>query len=261
MPEIPGPVLRSQNLTGDGENVTGNTPARASFVAPRDGISRAGNPDGGRFLNERNNTMRKILLAGAAIAALGIGPAIAQEDAEEKRTFGAAAGATTGAIAGAVVGGPVGAIVGGFAGLVLGAETAVPEPAVQYVVANPVQPVPFEGELVAGAPVPETINVYEIPDYPDYGYVYLNNRPVVVDMNNRQVVYSPGVIVPDQTVTYVEQNPIDPVTIDAEITTGSIVPPDVELIEVPDQPSYGYIYTESGPVLVERGSRTVVWVE
>jgi hypothetical protein len=28
---------------------------------------------------------------------------------------------------------------------------------------------------------------------------------------------------------------------------------------VPGDPAYGYVYTPSGPVLVDRNSRTVVW--
>jgi hypothetical protein len=204
--------------------------------------------------------MRKILLTAVSVVALGVMGAHAQEATDDQRAFGATAGGTTGAIAGAVVGGPIGAIVGGVAGAVLGAETAVPAPAVDYVVANPVEPVYYEGELAAGVALPETVAVYEIPEYPEYGYVYVNNRPVLVELGSRQVVYSPGVIVPETAVDYVETYPVDPVYVDAEIVTGAIIPPEVEVIEIPEQPAYGYIYTETGPVLVERDSRTVIWV-
>jgi hypothetical protein len=205
--------------------------------------------------------MKKLLIASAAVLALGVGSVHAQDNGDSQRVLGATAAGTTGAIAGAVVGGPIGAIVGGFAGAVLGAEAAVPDVAVQYVVNNPVEPVYYEGEIVEGALIPETIQVYEIPEAPEYGYVYLDNRPVVVELQSREIVYSPGYLVPDTAVTYVEANPIDPVTIDAEIVTGAVLPSEVEVIELPDYPSYGYIYTENGPVLVERGSRTVIWVE
>lgn len=135
----------------------------------------------------------------------------------------------------------------------------MPEPAVQYVVANPVEPVTLEGRIVEGMVVPETATLQPIPEYPDYAYVYADGRPVIVKAQTREVVYSPGYVVPDQTVTYVERNPIDPVTVDTTITTGSVVPQEVEIVPVPEDPAYGYIYTESGPVLVERSSRTVVW--
>jgi hypothetical protein len=202
--------------------------------------------------------MRKLLIASVSVLALGFGAAQAEETESEE--FGAAAGGTTGAIAGAVVGGPVGAIVGGIAGAVLGAATAVPEPAVQYVVANPVEPVAIEGELAAGATIPEGVTLTPIPDHPEFAYVYTTERPVIVRADTREVVYSPGYILPRQTVTYVESNPVDPVVIEGEIAVGATVPAEVELREIPDSPRYSYVYLDRGPAIVETDSRTVVWV-
>lgn len=199
--------------------------------------------------------MRKLLFATAAIAALGVGAAHADD---EQRGFGAAAGGTTGAIAGAVVGGPVGAVVGGFAGAVLGAETAVPEGATTYVVQNPVEPVIVEGDIAAGYVVPETVEVVQIPDYPEYGYIYANDRPVIVSLESREVVYSPGYVLGGDTITYVESNPVDPIVLEGSIEEGYVVPDTVELYEVPES-RYSYIYVDGQPVLVESGSRTVVW--
>jgi len=225
--------------------------------------------------------MKKLILATVSISLLAAGAAqadgiaipakkpvvgqpviVAQadENAEGKKLLGGGAGAGVGAAAGAVVGGPVGAIIGGFAGAVIGAETAVPGPAVNYVVANPVEPVAIQGELAAGAVLPETVAVQPIPDYPDYGYVYADGRPVIVDLNAREVVYSPGYVVPDGTVAYVEQNPVTPVPMNGAVTVGSTIPTDVQIVPVPQSPSYGYIYTETGPVLVQANTRTVVWV-
>jgi hypothetical protein len=225
--------------------------------------------------------MRKLLLASTALVAFAIAPALAQEapaaspttpsapannnqterNASEtnNQAVGTTTGAATGAIAGAVVGGPVGALVGGFAGAVLGAATSVPEPAREYVVAHPVAPVSVSGPVEVGMAVPASATLTPIPDYPDYSYVYIDGRPVIVEAQNREVVYSPGYVVPDQTVTYVEQNPIDPVAVDTTITTGATIPDSVVIQEVPNDPAYGYVYTESGPVLVNRSSRTVVW--
>lgn len=204
--------------------------------------------------------MRKFLLATAAIAALSAGAAHAQTN-DEARGFGATAGGTTGAVAGAVVGGPIGAIVGGFAGAVIGAETAVPDEVVGYVVDNPVPTVTYEGELAAGAVIPADVEVVQVPDSPEYGYIYVNGRPVLVEYESREVVYSPGYVVPERTVTYITENPADPVVIDGGVTTGAILPSDVQIVEVPEDPNYGYVYTETGPVVVERGSREVIWVE
>lgn len=207
--------------------------------------------------------MRNFLLTTAAIAALSVGAAQAQTTTDEDGAagFGAAAGATTGAVAGAVVGGPIGALVGGFAGAVIGSETAVPDEVVGYVVENPVPTVTYEGEIAAGAVIPETVEVVQVPDYPDYGYIYVNGRPVLVEYQTREVVYSPGYVVPERTVTYITENPADPIAVDTEITTGAVLPPEVEVIEVPEDPYYGYVYTDQGPVVVERGSRQVIWVE
>jgi len=225
--------------------------------------------------------MRKILLATTALAFIGLGGAYAQEPAVQppaapaestgkdpsvsasqnnSQAAGAAAGMTTGAVAGAVVGGPVGAVIGGFAGALIGNSAAVPEPAVQYVIANPVEPVALDMEIREGVVIPETVSLTPIPDQPDYAYVYTNDRPVIVRMSDRQVVYSPGYVLPQQTITYVESNPVEPVTLEGEVRVGATVPADVELRPIPDNPRFSYVYLDRGPAIVEPGSRTVVWV-
>lgn len=229
--------------------------------------------------------MRNLLLASAAISALIIGSAQAQEapvppanapaaeaatDVDKAPTSstqnpnadaGALVGGAAGAGVGAVVGGPVGAVIGGFAGAMLGTAAAVPQPAVEYVVANPVEPVMIEGGVSEGMVLPETVTVTPIPDQPDFAYVYTDGRPVIVRADTRKVIYSPGYVVPEQTVTYVEQNRVDPVTISGSLTIGATVPADVQLVEIPSDPSYAYVYTDTGPVLVNKSSRTVVWVK
>lgn len=226
--------------------------------------------------------MRKQLLTSAAAVMLISGYAYGQEsgtvppnapaaeqatqdsnqvetDTNANMDAGVAAGGTTGAIAGAVVGGPVGAVIGGFAGAMLGAAASVPEPAVEYVVANPVDTVMIEGDLAEGTVVQADATLTPIPDYPDYAYVYANGRPVIVRMASREVVYSPGYVVAPGTVTYVQENPVDPVTV-GSLSIGASVPADVQLVEIPSDPAYAYVYTDAGPVLVNRGTRTVVWV-
>ena len=228
--------------------------------------------------------MRKqTLLASVAIAAMFSTAALAQEapvtapnapaaDAATGTDTGAtsstnnnvdagvAVGGTAGAVTGAIVGGPVGAVIGGFAGAMLGTAAAVPEPAVQYVVANPVEPVVIDGGVSEGMALPESVALTPIPDYPDYSYVYVDGRPVLVKASSREVVYSPGYVVPEQTVTYVQSNRLAPVSIDTGLTVGTTVPESVELVEVPNDPAYAYVYTDNGPVLVNRSSRTIVWV-
>lgn len=58
-----------------------------------------------------------------------------------------------------------------------------------YLVRNRRPSVRFEGDLVVGAQVPETVTVYEFsgrPSLSGYRYVYLNDRPVIVQ--NRRIV-------------------------------------------------------------------------
>lgn len=220
--------------------------------------------------------MRKMLLATAATGLIGLGPALAQETpvkplgqggpstettGSTSEGFGAAAGGATGAVAGAVVGGPVGAVVGGFAGAVLGAETAVPEPAVRYVVSNPVEPVVLEGPVEAGVVVPQTAELMPIPDYPDYAYLYTERRPLIVRADTREVVYSPGYVLPESTITYVRQNPVEPVTLEGRVSVGATLPPDVTLRPIPEDPAYSYVYLDTGPALVESRTRTVIWAQ
>lgn len=224
--------------------------------------------------------MRKLLIASAAISALAVGFAQAQETpaplpgapAAEGSTdldttqstnpnteAGALVGGAAGAATGAIVGGPVGAVIGGVAGAVLGTAAAVPEPAVEYVVANPVEPVVIEGGVSEGMVIPGDVVLTPIPEYPEHAYVYVDGRPVVVRAETREVVYSPGYVVPGPTVAYVEANPVDPVDIEL-VPVGEVVPDTLRLIEVPSDPAYAYVYTDNGPMLVNRSSRTVVWV-
>ncbi|HWK69061.1 MAG TPA: DUF1236 domain-containing protein [Rhizobiaceae bacterium] len=227
--------------------------------------------------------MRRILLASVAISGLTLG-AIAQEAAVQPPNApaadratntdpattsstnrnvdaGVAVGGTAGAVTGAVVGGPVGAVIGGFAGAMLGSAAAVPDPAVDYVVAHPTEQVVLEGGVSEGAHVPDSVTLTPIPDYPDYAYIYTDGRPVIVEREKRRVVYSPGYVVPERTVTYVRENRRDPVRIRERVTVGSVMPSDVELAPIPDDPAYAYVYTDDGPVLVNRGSRRIVWVQ
>lgn len=103
---------------------------------------------------------------------------------------GAVGGAASGAIAGAVVGGPVGAAVGGLAGAVLGdvSEDVMTPETRTYVLENRTQSVVLDGVEV-GAVVPEEVEVQTIPNS-EYRYVYVNDRPVLVSPDTRQIIYA-----------------------------------------------------------------------
>ncbi|MCT7376490.1 DUF1236 domain-containing protein [Chelativorans salis] len=63
-----------------------------------------------------------------------------------------------------------------------------PREVITYVERNRVEPIYLEGEVSVGIGLPETVEVYDIPDY-DYRYVYVNGRPVLVEPQSRRVVY------------------------------------------------------------------------
>ncbi|CDX52145.1 hypothetical protein LCM4577_23625 [Mesorhizobium sp. LCM 4577] len=107
----------------------------------------------------------------------------------------AVAGGATGAIAGAIIGGPVGAAVGGAAGIVGGgaAGTVItpPEQVRTYISEHRVKPVYLQGKVVTGATLPATVALQKIPNY-RYRYVYVNDRPVLVEPSTRRIVYVEG---------------------------------------------------------------------
>jgi hypothetical protein len=65
----------------------------------------------------------------------------------------------------------------------------VPQPARDYVIAHPTDPVLVEGDIAVGTAVPADVKVVPIPDSPDYGYIYVDKQPVIVTMKDRKVVY------------------------------------------------------------------------
>ncbi|MCQ9143191.1 DUF1236 domain-containing protein [Ochrobactrum sp. BTU2] len=142
----------------------------------------------------------------------------------------------------------------------------VPQTARDYVIENPSDPVVIEGEISDGYVLPDTIAVHPIPDNPGFGYIYVNGEPVILSMQNRQVVYytegpNAGPLVPNEVVTYIETNPVDPVIIEGDIAEGMVIPEDVPLVAVPEQPTYSYVYVEDRPALIDTQTRRVVWVK
>ncbi len=206
--------------------------------------------------------INKLLLAGvAAVSMFSAVPAFAQGSNDAKATVGGAAGGAGGAALGFLVGGPVGAVIGGFAGAVLGADAAVPEETVVYAGQNPVQQVYVDGSVDVGAQVPQGVQVYPVAPTPKYGYFYANNRVYITDANSNQIVYSPGYVVPQSAVTYVEANPTASVTFSGDVVAGATLDGATTVTAVPDYPGYGYVYINDRPVLVDMGTRTVVWVK
>ena len=60
----------------------------------------------------------------------------------------------------------------------------------------------------------------------------------------------------EKVVTYVQQNPVDPVYVQGEVVRGVSVPQEVQLQAVPES-DYSYVYINGVPAIVD-GNRTVV---
>ena len=162
--------------------------------------------------------MKKILLASVAALSLAAMPAFAQDavvgveqssDADAGAVVGATGGGATGAVVGGMLGGPIGAIIGGFAGATLGAEAGVQASSVEYAMAQPVEPIYFDGSADVGYVVPADVNIYPIEGDDQYGYVYANDRVWIVDLQTRAFVQSPGYLVPQTSADFVVANPVD----------------------------------------------------
>jgi len=105
---------------------------------------------------------------------------------------GVVTGGAAGAVTGAIVGGPAGAAIGGVAGVIAGGTTGTvldpPARVRTYVSSNRMRPVYLDGEVAVGSTLPDTVELREVPDY-EYRYVYVNERPVLVEPRSRRIVY------------------------------------------------------------------------
>lgn len=112
-------------------------------------------------------------------------------------TAGMTTGAVGGAVIGSIIGGPIGAAVGAVGGAAAGGVTGTavgaafeppPQRVRSYVVDNRPEPVYLEGEVVAGARLPEVVELRQIPDY-EYRFAYVNGVPVIVEPAERRILY------------------------------------------------------------------------
>ena len=204
--------------------------------------------------------MRKLLLIGVALASLGTAmPAFAQSS-DGKAVVGATAGGATGGTIGFLLGGPVGAIVGGWAGAVIGGEAAVSDASIRFAGENPVDAVYLDSDLTVGAKIADDVTIHPIEGDDKFGYIYANNRVYIIDLETHAVVQSPGYLIPNETVAFVEANPTASISLDGEIAPGFELGADVALADIPDNRTYKYVYINDRPVLVDASTHTVVWV-
>jgi hypothetical protein len=210
--------------------------------------------------------MKKMLLASVAVISLGLAvPTFAQDsgtaNAEAGATIGATGGGATGAVVGGLLGGPIGAVIGGFTGAVIGAEAGVETATVDYVIANPVEPVVIDGSIDVGFTVPAGVTVHPIASDPAHGYIYANGRAWIVDLETNTVVQSPGYLISQSTADYAIANPVDPIEAEGDVVVGYVIPETATIATVPEDPNYGYVYINGSPVLVDNTTRTVIWTQ
>jgi len=100
----------------------------------------------------------------------------------------AAAGAGVGAVIGGLIAGPVGAAAGAVLGAATSDQAQPDQRIIAYVDENPLDPVYLDGEVVVGATVPETVEVYALPDDANFAYLNINGQTVLVDRSDRGIV-------------------------------------------------------------------------
>ena len=129
--------------------------------------------------------MHKLALLGAALLALAAaGPSFADDAGA---AAGGTAGAATGATAGFFIAGPIGAVVGGAIGAGVGAN--ISSSAEDYARAHRVASVAYDGDLKLGYRVGHGLQIYAVPSDEQYSYVYVNDRPVLIDNTTNTVVW------------------------------------------------------------------------
>jgi Protein of unknown function (DUF1236). len=65
----------------------------------------------------------------------------------------------------------------------------ISQSAADFAIANPVDPITAEGDVTVGYVLPDGTTITPLPDDPYYGYVYIGDRPVLVENNSRTVVW------------------------------------------------------------------------
>ena len=86
--------------------------------------------------------------------------------------------------------------------------------------------------------------------------IYVNEGPVDgVVSGSIETVIDPA----PPIISYIDQNRYDPVVVESEIRVGEVLPSDVELYSIPEY-EYRYVYVNDQRVLVEPGTRRIVYI-
>ena len=108
------------------------------------------------------------------------------EDKGDNALGGAVFGGTAASL---LIGGPAAIAAGALAGAITAGETTPDETVVTYVTENSVEPVYLNGEVAVGAGIPEEVQLVTIPENTEYAYLNVNDQYVLVNPENRRIVY------------------------------------------------------------------------
>jgi len=124
------------------------------------------------------NRLAMTLMAASLVASSA---AFAQSTTEQ--------GARDGARTGGEVGGPIGAMVGGTVGAAVGAAVEIPNALITSVRRADTPSVVVRERVVVGEPLPPTVVLRTVPEYPNYRYAVVNDQRVIVDPRTRRIVH------------------------------------------------------------------------
>ncbi|UXS02110.1 DUF1236 domain-containing protein [Agrobacterium tumefaciens] len=79
------------------------------------------------------------------------------------------------------------------------------------------------------------------------------------DPNLGRVADVDAITPPETVITYMDSHPADVVRVDGDVVVGSTLPPNTQLMTIPDY-EYSYVRVNDVPVLVEPGTRRIVYV-
>ncbi len=127
--------------------------------------------------------MRKLLMAGAAVAALLVATPVAARDISREEVVGGTAGAWTGGTIGFFLGGPVGAFIGAWTGGAIGASALSDD--VDF---DDGDDLDVDFDLDVGVIVDEDIRLRHIDGEDDYGYFRADGNIYIVDLDSREIV-------------------------------------------------------------------------
>jgi hypothetical protein len=135
------------------------------------------------LIKREETKMRKLLLAGAAVAALLVATPATAHDISEEEFVGGTAGAWTGGTIGFFLGGPIGAVIGAWTGGAIGASVLSDD--VRFESGGDVD---VDFELDVGVVIDEDIELRAIEGEDEFGYFRANGNIYVVELDTLTIV-------------------------------------------------------------------------